>query len=148
MSRAEVVGPRLVTTEKLTTQWWDHGELYGFRAWIAQNAGHAFWKEQKNITRVAWVSGAVFLIEKAWFDRIGGFDENFFLYMEELDLCFRLRELDGRVVYDPTIVMFHHSGVVAKKSEYQQISGAYFIKKHFRSRPGYYFLQLINRILN
>ena len=146
-SKSEVTGPRLVTTEHRTPQHYDHGELYGVRAWIAQNAGHSFWKEQKNITQVAWVSGAIFLIEKAWFDRLGGFDEHFFLYGEELELCFRLRALGGKVVYDPTITVFHHAGVVADKSKYLRESSEYFLQKHFQKRWSYPLLRFINNKL-
>jgi N-acetylglucosaminyl-diphospho-decaprenol L-rhamnosyltransferase len=146
-SSAEVVGPRLVTTEKYIPQQYDHGELYGFRAWIAQNTGHAFWKERKDIARAAWVSGAVFLIERTWFERLGGFDENFFLYGEELELCFRLRALGGNVVYDPTITVFHHAGVVAKKSDHLRRSNNYFLQKHFRRRWSYPLLRWMNNFL-
>jgi len=147
-SKAAIVGPRLVTTEKHTTQRWDHGELSGFRAWVAQSTGHSFWKERKSVARVAWIYGAVFLIEKSWFDRLGGFDEKFFLYGEELELCFRLRALGGGIIYDSTITVFHHAGVVAKKSDYLRASNDYFLKKHFRQRWDYRALRLINKILN
>ncbi len=76
-SRSQVVGPRLLTSEG-ATQCWDHGELHGFRAWIGLNLGGNYWHEQKKATEVAWVSGAVFLIEKKWFDDLNGFDEHFF----------------------------------------------------------------------
>lgn len=144
---AQVLGPRLITEQK-TTQWWDHGELHGFWAWIGLNSGNSYWCEQKKVTEVAWVSGAVFLIEKKWFDNLGGFDERFFLYKEEEELCWRLREKGGKVIYDPTITVFHHGGAVAKKSEYMQKSVDYFLDKHFRYRFGYCFFKLLNRIIH
>ena len=146
-SESQVVGPRLLTSEGIT-QWWDHGELHGFRAWIGLNSGNSYWHEQKKITEVAWVSGAVFLIEKKWFDDLDGFDEHFFLYKEEEELCWRLREKDGKVLYDPTITVFHHGGVVAKRSEHMQKSVDYFLDKHFHYRFGYRFFKLLNKIIH
>ena len=144
---AQVLGPRLITKQK-TTQWWDHGELHGLRAWIALNSGNSYWREQKKATEVAWVSGAVFLIEKKWFDDLSGFDERLFLYKEEEELCWRLRGKDGKVIYDPTITVFHHGGVVAKKSEHMQKSVDYFLDKHFRHHFGYRFFKLLNKIIH
>jgi len=146
-SRAQIIGPRLVT-ERGTTQKWDHGELYGWKAWLTLNSGNSYWCERKEIVPAAWVSGAALLIEKKWFDDLGGFDENFFLYKEEEELCWRLRAMGGKVVYDPTISLFHHVGVVAKKSEHLRKSTDYFLQKHFRNRLGYSFFRLINKVLH
>ena len=147
VSEAQIVGPRLLTSEGIT-QWWDHGELYGFRAWIGLNSGNSYWREQKKTTIVAWVSGAAFLVEKKWFDDLDGFDEHFFLYKEEEELCWRLREKSGKVIYDPTITVFHQGGTVAKKSEHMQKSVDYFLDKHFRHRFGYRFFKLLNKIIH
>jgi hypothetical protein len=126
---AQVMGPRLVTSSE-KTQWWDHGELKGFYVYIASLRGRSYWRERSKPLPVAWVSGAVFLIEKSWFDRLGGFDEDFFLYKDEEDLCLRLRQKGGVIMYDPTISIFHSGSVVAKKSKYMERSLTYFRDKH------------------
>ncbi len=144
---ADVVGPRLITSQG-STQRWDHGELRGMRAWIALNSGNSYWHEQNVPTDVAWVSGAVLLIRKSRFDELDGFDERFFLYKEEEELCWRLREKGGRVLYDPTITVFHHGGVVAKKSEHMQKSVGYFLQKHFSHRWSYPLLKLLNKMMH
>ncbi len=127
---ADVLGPRLVT-DAGRTQRWDHGELKGFIAAIAESRGRSYWKKRREPLPVAWVSGAVFLIGADDFDDIGGFDEHFFLYKEEEDLCLRLRRKGKTVWYDPGIAVLHHGSVVAKKSEHMGSSRAYFMKKHF-----------------
>lgn len=143
---AQVVGPELLTkTGKV--QVWDHGELHGLIAKLALSIGHSYWKVQKKDTEVAWVSGAVFLITRDWFERVHGFDEAFFLYKEEEDLCVRLREHGARIVYDPSIRMFHEGSVVASKSKHIKKSLAHFIEKHFKHKKRYPFIKLLNSLI-
>jgi GT2 family glycosyltransferase len=146
-TEARVIGPRLVT-ERGTTQQWDHGELDGWIARIALKSGNSFWREREEVVPAAWISGAAFLIEKQWFDDLGGFDEKFFLYKEEEDLCWRVRAHGGKIIYDPTLSVFHHCGVVAKKSEHLWESTDYFLQKHFRNHFAYSLFRLINKLIH
>jgi N-acetylglucosaminyl-diphospho-decaprenol L-rhamnosyltransferase len=54
-----------------------------------------------------WVSGAVMLVRRLAFDAVGGFDERFFLYYEDEDLCRRLRARGGRVAVTPEVRVTH-----------------------------------------
>ncbi len=54
------------------------------------------------------ISGAFFLTSKASFAELGGFDEAYFLHVEDVDLCKRCREVGGHVIYDPRAVAVHH----------------------------------------
>jgi Predicted glycosyltransferases len=65
-----------------------------------------------------WVLGAAMLVRRKAFDAIGGFDEKFFLYFEEVDLCRRLWSAGWRVVTLPTARAFHMHG--ASSSDYPQ----------------------------
>lgn len=143
---ADVIGPRLITATH-EAQRWDHAELYGLLAQIALSAGGSHWKNRRTLSEVAWISGAFFIVRKDFFDKIGGFDENFFLYKEEEDLCLRIRKTAGHVWYDPTVTVLHYGSVVAKKSEYLQKSTAYFLEKNFRGHFGYHFLQFLNKLI-
>jgi GT2 family glycosyltransferase len=60
--------------------------------------------------RPDWVSGAAMLVRKSAFDQIGGFDERIFMYMEDVDLCRRLREQGWGVGYEPEAVVEHVMG--------------------------------------
>jgi hypothetical protein len=57
---------------------------------------------------VAAVSGAAFAIRKDVFDALGGFDEDFFLYVEDTDLSWRARLAGWKVLYEPASVVRHH----------------------------------------
>lgn len=54
-----------------------------------------------------WVTGCCLLVRRECFEQLGGFDERFFLYYEDVDLCQRARELGWSVWYDPTLAVVH-----------------------------------------
>lgn len=57
-----------------------------------------------------WVSGACLLARRRAFDAVGGFDESFFLYEEDVDLCLRVRAGGFRVVFVPDALVVHQLG--------------------------------------
>jgi N-acetylglucosaminyl-diphospho-decaprenol L-rhamnosyltransferase len=60
---------------------------------------------------VDWVSGACFLIRRSVFDRIGGFDERYFMFAEDMDLCWRVGHAGYRVTTAPSAIVTHVEGV-------------------------------------
>jgi GT2 family glycosyltransferase len=126
-------GPKIVGEDR-ASQAYDHGRLHGLRAQIALRGGHSYWHETSASQDVAWVSGAALMIEHSAFDAVGGFDENFFLYKEDEDLCLRLRRLGGRIRYEPAIVVLHHGSVVAKRQAELTRATSYFSAKNIPHR--------------
>lgn len=59
---------------------------------------------------VDWVSGASLMMRASTFEHLGGFDEHFFLYFEEVDLCQRARDNGWRVIYEPRSRVVHLQG--------------------------------------
>ncbi|MDO8638321.1 MAG: glycosyltransferase family 2 protein [Candidatus Daviesbacteria bacterium] len=139
----KVVGPALITPQN-KIQLWDHGESQGFLATISLNS---YWKKHSNSCEVAWVSGAVLLIERKIFNEISGFDEKMFLYGEDVDLCFRVRKLGWKILYDPTVRVHHYGGAVGRRNDYVRKSNDYYLDKHFRRHPLYWLFKTVNRIL-
>jgi GT2 family glycosyltransferase len=60
--------------------------------------------------KIAWVIGASMIIRRELFERLGGFDEAFFLYSEETDFCLRLRKLGYEVGHLTSVVARHIGG--------------------------------------
>lgn len=63
------------------------------------------------------VSGAFFLTSAESFKVLGGFDEGYFLHVEDIDLCRRCREMGGRVIYDPGAGALHYGSTAAVDSK-------------------------------
>lgn len=57
-----------------------------------------------------WLSGACMLARRDALEAVGGFDEGFFLYCEDMDLCARLRAAGGRIRYEPNATVRHRGG--------------------------------------
>ena len=60
---------------------------------------------------VDWVSGCAMMFRKDTFDSLGGFDSRFFLFHEDVDFCYRLKEAGYKVVYNPEILVEHELGI-------------------------------------
>ena len=63
-----------------------------------------------DITDIFWATGACLLIRSSVFNECGGFDDDFFAHMEEIDLCWRLRSRALRLVCVPQSVVYHVGG--------------------------------------
>jgi GT2 family glycosyltransferase len=59
---------------------------------------------------VFWASGAALFIRKKYWDLSGGFDEQFFAHMEEIDLCWRLKNMGYKVMYCAESEVYHVGG--------------------------------------
>jgi len=80
------------------------------------------WADPAKPAAVDWVPGAFCLIRKPVLDRLGFFDERFFLYYEEVDLCRRLRAAGHAIEYWPDLRATHWGGESSKTVTTQRIS--------------------------
>jgi N-acetylglucosaminyl-diphospho-decaprenol L-rhamnosyltransferase len=81
---------------------------------------------------VDWVSGACMLVRRSAFEQVGRFDEAFWLYGEELDLCTRLRERGWRVLYSPELEILHEGGVSTGRSRRTHVLHSGSIYRYYR----------------
>ncbi len=61
----------------------------------------------QSLTDVDWISGACLLVRRSAFEAVGGFDERFFMYGEDIDLCRRFSERQWQVRYCPEAAVVH-----------------------------------------
>lgn len=86
---------------------------------------------------VDWLSGAAMFLRREALDRVGGWDERYFMFMEDVDLCRRLRAAGWRVEYEPAGVVTHVEGVSRAHHPYRMIwlhhrAVLRFAAKHWR----------------
>jgi len=133
-----IIGPKLLS-DKNEVQWWCAGKEITLFNTILNNLGYKrdkkIWESPKKIG-CAWVSGAALLIRKDIFGKLGGFDEKFFMYFEDIDLCKRVRNLGHKVLYYPNFVVRHFGGKSfidnKMQKKYFYTSQDYYFGKHFR----------------
>lgn len=78
------------------------------------------------ISTTDWVPGCNLLIWRGLFRRLGGFDEQFYFYFEDLDLCRRVKEAGYEVLYLPEAVMRHNEGSSVGRLPPTTKSGYYY----------------------
>lgn len=66
--------------------------------------------QYNDIREVFWASGACMVIRADLFHHFGGFDDDFFAHMEEIDLCWRLKNSGYKIVVNPKSEVFHVGG--------------------------------------
>jgi N-acetylglucosaminyl-diphospho-decaprenol L-rhamnosyltransferase len=64
----------------------------------------------KNFIEVDTVKGFAMFLKLSEFNEVGFFDDNFFIYLEEIDLCRRLRKKNKKIFLDPEIIINHQGG--------------------------------------
>jgi N-acetylglucosaminyl-diphospho-decaprenol L-rhamnosyltransferase len=87
------------------------------------------------VQEVGWVTGACLMIRRDLFKQLDGFDESFFMYFEDKDICKRVNDLGWKVIYYPNTSLIHllgGSSQDAKKNvnTYYRDSQLYYYQKH------------------
>ena len=78
--------------------------------------------DHRRPARVDWVSGACFLVRREAWDAVGGFDPAYFMYMEDVDLCWRLDRAGWAVGYEPAAEVRHVQGVSTNQHPYRMLA--------------------------
>ncbi|MGH9334827.1 MAG: glycosyltransferase family 2 protein, partial [Vicinamibacteria bacterium] len=123
---AGAIGPRLRYSDGALQM--SYGAMPGILAELRQkcwNAGYARGKGplaravRKAYSReryVDWVSAACLLTRRDLLETVSGFDENFFLYSEDVDLCARIRATGARILFTPEVEVVHLLGRSVEKN--------------------------------
>ncbi|WP_298424940.1 glycosyltransferase family 2 protein [uncultured Kordia sp.] len=118
------------------------------RSFLEKNWSKQFPKRKKTYSEpvsVNFVNGAFMFFRREAFEKVGGFDTNIFLYFEEMDICFRMRQHGYASVLVPEAKILHYQGVSTGTSKAiskeGMISHMYVIKKNY-SYAKYLFIRI------
>jgi len=84
------------------------------------------------------VSGSFMMLRHEMFVQVGGLDESYFMYGEDLDWCYRIRQAGWRIFYVHSTQIIHYKGESTRRSSIDEIHTFYeamhlFVEKHFHS---------------
>lgn len=97
---------------------------------------------------VDWLYGACLLVRREALAGSGGFDEGFFMYSEELDLCARIRAAGWRIGYLPTATVIHHEGASSAQAvPRRQVNFNTSKVRFYRRRYGALFGEILRAFL-
>ena len=151
--RAGIVGPRILNPD---------GTVYASgRAFpdLTDAIGHAFlgtlrpdnpftrryqlggW-DRTSAREVDWVSGCAMLMPRAALEAVGGFDEAFPLYGEELDMASRLRDAGWSVLFTPEVEVIHEIGVSTGRSRRTLVMHSDSVFRYYRKHRAHGWRQL------
>lgn len=93
-------------------------------------------------TDVDAVSGACLMISRSAFESVGMFSDDYFMYSEDVDLCFKVRRAGWAVYYVPRAVVLHHCGACSSQNRVDVFSGIMMLESRWRffkkTRPLWY----------
>jgi GT2 family glycosyltransferase len=95
--------------------------------------------ESNGSLAVPWVLGAALVIRRVAFEAVGGFDESFFMYFEEVDLCYRLDHAGWQTHFVPEASVMHVGAASTKRHRANMLKQFYkslgqFYQQHYSSR--------------
>lgn len=97
--------------------------------------------DKKSLKEVDVVPGTAFVIRKSIFEEIGGFDDRFFLYFEESDLCRRVKQKGYTIYMLPHASIVHVGGATTTTRDQREVISAFrksrwlYFRKHFGLIP-------------
>lgn len=95
------------------------------------------------------VSGCYLMVRQALFTEIGGFDETFFMYGEDLDFCYRIKKAGYRIFYDGEVFILHLKGQSGLHKGSEKVIRAFyesmeiFYRKHYQNKYPWFINSLI-----
>lgn len=130
-----IVGGKLVNSDGTMQR--AYGTFYSlpsvFFMLVAGDRGEIALSSQQEKRSVDWVSGACMMVRKSLFDELKGFDEAFFMYIEDMELCYRVKNR-GKSVYFLSSITIRHIGQGSSNRAFAIVhiykGLLYFYKKH------------------
>ncbi len=125
-----IASPRLLN-EDSSPQAKAYGKMPDLKSIITSKIS----QKELPIEKIAWVSGAALAIRKNLFEKIGAWDEKFFMYLEDVDLCYRAKLTGYEIKLLPEISIIHLGGKSPINDLKRRLiyfnSQDYFFKKHY-----------------
>lgn len=110
------------------------------------------WMHEDEPSQIPVLSGSFMFWRTDLLKKLGGFDERFFMYGEDIDLCYRVQNTDYHIDYVPETSIIHYKGESTKKGDLRYIrifnQALYqFFDKHYSARYSLFFRSFIYLVI-
>lgn len=102
--------------------------------WWPNNPFTRRYRRPRRDGRIDWVSGAFFMVRRDVLQDVGGFDERYFMFAEDMDLCWRIASAGHDIGFDPDAVVTHIEGVSRKRAPQMMIRAHHISAMRFEWR--------------
>lgn len=154
-SHIGITGPQLVYPDRRWQQ--SYGQFPSpWRAFINLTMLDSFWYGiimwafrrnwlLKQPRTIHYIGGAFMVIKRDCFEEIGGFDESYIFYGEDIDFCWRARRNGWKVVFVPSVQVVHIRGASSRKVAMSKYAlkliqaGQKFVEEHFGSQQARWY---------
>lgn len=143
---AGMVTPRIVFMDKPDVLWYGGGEVSWLRGAVVTPGylGASDTSLALQAREVSFASGCAMLVRRNVMQQLGGFDDRFFMYEEDVEMCLRIKELGWKIRYEPTALVLH--AVQASSRGEQQFVDRLSPVNH--NLPFYVYHSVRNRLIN
>lgn len=102
--------------------------------------------------KVGWVGGTFMMIRREVFEKIGYFDEDYFMYFEDAEICYRAKKAGFEIMLNPEVSIKHLGGASSENPRYRQWQGEFwglvhFYKKEFGFLPGLFVRLMVYKAI-
>lgn len=104
-------------------KWFPHSQLWGMAP---------LFKESVMPTEVDAVSGACLMIKRSVFESVEAFTTDYFMYSEDIDLCYKIQKAGWSTYYIPTAIVVHHGGGSSSRSFVSGFSSVMLLESRWR----------------
>lgn len=102
--------------------------------WWPNNPFTRRYRRPRRDGRIDWVSGAFFMVRREVLQDVGGFDERYFMFAEDMDLCWRIAAAGHEIGFDAAAVVTHIEGVSRKRAPQMMIRAHHISAMRFEWR--------------
>jgi len=104
--------------------------------------------DHNSIREVDWVSGACMMVRRETIDEVGLLDESIFMYAEDIDWCYRIKNAGWKICYLPQAKVIHYQSEIAKINLASMLLNSYgglyhFFRKHYGRQAAVIFRWLV-----
>jgi len=116
---------------------------------------HYYNKNSEQIKEVSFLSGCLWMLKRDVLEEVGFLDENFFLYIEDVEYCYRMNKYHKKLIYNPNSKIFHKESQSTGKMSpltiyYNTRNRLYFTTKYYDSKVDifkFYLFFIITRLI-